>query len=87
MAIDTTHPIDQALELAPEMAEMLRRLEWGGTTDSSEGGYVAACPACDRCHPDEAYEPVEEYRGHAEGCELAAMLARANRIFPPESAS
>jgi len=63
--ISGTPPEDEDAKLivkAPEMAQMLRELEWSGGDVSGAG-----CPVCDDCHPNRKRE-------HKPDCELAALL-------------
>lgn len=53
---------------APEMREMLLKLEWSGNQS------LACCPKCER-RPPSKYDKVPSL-GHAHDCALAALLDR-----------
>jgi hypothetical protein len=52
------------IEAAPEMAAMLRELEW-----ACDCGYYTGVACCPCCH-------CREEEGHADDCRLAALLAK-----------
>ena len=71
------HEIDRALiAAAPEMAAMLRELEWAGESEHWQG--VRACLFCRGDEPgDKASRPEEV--GHRPGCRLSSLLNRMGR--------
>jgi hypothetical protein len=54
----------QLISLAPEMASLLRELEWAGHTE-----VYALCPICTE-------RPQPRGKGHAPACKLASLLAK-----------
>lgn len=56
------------ISAAADLLEVLREIQWSGTTDCEDGGFENACPYCD----------VPESDGeHASDCKLAAAIVKA----------
>ena len=62
---------DGRLALWPELVKQLIDLQWSDHTSGGEDCSVfCCCPTCGR----------EDFRGHNERCELAALLAKAREL-------
>lgn len=68
--------IVRAVNSFADLLAQVKAAEWSGTEEDPEGGVYGACPACGGGNPEDVRTP-EEYRGHDEGCELAAAIAKA----------
>lgn len=53
---------------------VLTAIEWAAQVDHPDGGWYACCPWCEGGDPDDEDTPPG-HAGHAEWCQLAAVLA------------
>jgi len=53
---------------------VLTAIEWAAQVDHPDGGWYACCPWCEGGDPDDEETPPGR-AGHAELCELAAVIA------------
>ena len=61
-------------DVRERVLKVLTAIEWAAQVDHPDGGWYACCPWCEGGDPDDEETPPGR-AGHAELCELAAVLA------------
>ena len=61
-------------DVRERVLKVLTDIEWAGQVDHPDGGWYACCPWCQGGDPDDDDTPPG-HAGHAEWCQLAAVLA------------
>jgi hypothetical protein len=83
----------RVMEVAPEMLEMLKVLEWVGSQrgqgtgpmgSGGDGRLVSACPLCRGINPKDPgrIEFIASAHGHQPSCKLHAVLVKAEGRDP-----
>ena len=79
MQLDVQRPAamageDTTADVRERVLTVLTAIEWAAQADHPDGGWYACCPWCEGGDPDDEETPPGR-AGHAERCELAAVLA------------
>ena len=61
-------------DVRERVLKVLTDIEWAAQGDHPDGGWYACCPWCEGGDPDDEETPPDN-AGHAEWCQLAALLA------------
>src|SRR5690606_915242 len=65
---------DTTADVRERVLTVLTAIEWAAQADHPDGGWYACCPWCEGGDPDDEETPPG-HAGHAELCELAAVIA------------
>jgi hypothetical protein len=76
----TINPVDDVfayMEKYRRVVDVLRRLEWAGSTPAQYFGAARSCPACRGIDPSDKESSgfIREAHGHRIGCPIAREIA------------